>query len=92
MGQLQEEMTWREFIRWVWLYNDHAFGELGKDLRTADTMVFHSNLNSPKNKRKDLIFIGQGRGTDKKQGKSGQSVMPDAESAGAALRALAGSD
>lgn len=85
--ELQETMTWREFIRWVWLYNNHPFGELARDLRVADMMIFHGNLNAEKkNDRRELIFIG--KSGDESRSKSDSLKMTDANKAGAMLRAF----
>ena len=84
--ELQETMTWREFIRWVWLYNHHPFGELASDLRVADTMIFHGNLNTEKKgDRKELIFIGK---QHEQKGQSNALKMTDANKAADMLRAF----
>lgn len=83
--ELQETMTWREFIRWLWLYNDHPFGELAADLRVADNLIFQSNLNATKKSdRREMIFIGkQGSGAKRE---SDALKMTDANKAGQMLR------
>lgn len=80
-------MTWREFERWTWIYEDKPFGELAQDHRVADTMIFHSNLNSEKKDRKELTFIGKRNVVNGRRRVNGV-VARNAEEAGQMLRSL----
>ena len=59
VSELGTRMTWREFKRWVWLFEHKPFGEAAQDGRFLDLMTFYGNAHTPKGKRKNkfLYFL-----------------------------------
>lgn len=82
VGELQERMSYREFKRWVWLFEEQPFGEYAMDLRFHDLITIYGNANRKKNKKAAPLryFV------KKRRRQLGQT----AEQAAAALRAFGG--